>query len=198
MTSVRQATAGDLDAIGRVLCAAFDDDPVVNWLVRQDERRAWAIETLFREVTRFAYLEAGETYITGDERGIAVWRPPGVEEPSGEPINAIFDEIAGPRGRDHTRLFGELVEGRHPAKPEHFYLFAIGVDPSAQGTGVGSVLIREVLDRCDRDGIPAYLENTKERNLPFYRRHGFEVRERVDLPDDGPPVFLMWREPAGT
>ena len=119
--------------------------------------------------------------------------PAGVEEPSGGPLDQIFDEIVGPRGREHSRLVGELVEGRHPAEPPHFYLFAIGVDPARQGGCRGSRLIREVLERCDRDGIPAYLENSKERNLPFYERHGFATRERVDLPDGGPPVWLMWR-----
>ena len=122
-----------------------------------------------------------------------MWRPPGVEEPSGGPLDQIFDEIVGPRGRGHSTLFGELVEGVHPAEPPHCYLFAIGVDPAQQGGGRGSRLIREVLDRCDREAIPAYLENTRERNLPFYKRHGFVTRERVDLPDGGPPVWLMWR-----
>ena len=39
-----------------------------------------------------------------------------------------------------------------------------------------------MLDRCDRDAILAYLDNTKADNLPFYERHGFAMRERVDLP----------------
>jgi ribosomal protein S18 acetylase RimI-like enzyme len=195
---LRAATAEDVAAIGRVLAAAFDDDPLINWIVRQDERRAWAIEALFREVTRYAYIDAGEAYLLTDGSGAAVWRPPGGEEPSGEPLNAIFDEIVGPRGRGHSNLVGELVEGKHPQSPPHFYLFAIGVDPSMQGAGAGSRLIREVLDRCDREGLPAYLENSKEQNLAFYGKHGFEVRERVDLPNDGPPVWLMWRWPKAT
>ena len=73
---ILKAGAEHLDAIGRVLGAAFDDDPVINWFVLQDERRAAAIERLFREVTRFAYLPNGECYITSDELGVAVWRPP--------------------------------------------------------------------------------------------------------------------------
>ena len=199
MTSldVRKATAADLPAIGPVLGAVFDDDPLISWIVRQDKRRVWAIETLFREVTRYAYLDAGETYLLADGSGAAGWRPPGVEEPSGGPLDAIFDEIVGPRGREHSTLLGELVEGLHRADPPHFCPFAIGVDPARQCGGRGSMLIRELLDRCDRDAIPAYLENSKARNLPFYERHGFATRERVDLPDGGPPVWLMWRVAQG-
>ena len=36
-------------------------------------------------------------------------------------------------------------------------------------------MISPILERCDHDGLPAYLESSKEKNIPFYRRHGFEV-----------------------
>ena len=65
-----------------------------------------------------------------------------------------------------------------------------------QGKGVGTALLRPVLEHCDAEGIPCYLESSKERNVPFYRRHGFEVVEEVSLPDDGPMLWTMWREPT--
>lgn len=87
-----------------------------------------------------------------------------------------------------------LLEGKHPKAP-HYYLLAIGVDPPRQGKGIGSRLMTPILDRCDREGMPAYLESSKERNLALYERHGFRVVEQVELPGGGPPVWLMWREP---
>ena len=51
-----------------------------------------------------------------------------------------------------------------------------------------------MLDDCDRDEVPAYLETGTERNVAFYVRHGFKVTEELRLPK-GPPIWLMWRDP---
>ncbi len=82
----------------------------------------------------------------------------------------------------------------HPREP-HYYLFAIGALPSCQGQGIGSSLMRHMLRRCDNEQMPAYLENSRRANLEFYRGHGFEVRRQLQLGRDGPPLWLMWREP---
>jgi ribosomal protein S18 acetylase RimI-like enzyme len=90
----------------------------------------------------------------------------------------------------------EFQDKLHPHEP-HYYLSIVAVAPEHQGRGIGSALIRPILERCDRDGVPAYLEATTERNRALYERHGFRVSEEVRWPDDGPPLWLMWREPAG-
>jgi GNAT superfamily N-acetyltransferase len=88
----------------------------------------------------------------------------------------------------------QSVEHHHPQTP-HWYLAVLGTDPPEQGKGVGSSLLSPVLERCDEEALPAYLESSKEENVPFYARHGFEVTKTVDLPRGGPPLWLMWREP---
>jgi GNAT superfamily N-acetyltransferase len=74
---------------------------------------------------------------------------------------------------------------------------AVGVPPEAQGQGRGSRLLAPVLDRCDEDGVPAYLEASTADNARLYERLGFESREEVEaLP--GVRVRPMWREPRRT
>jgi hypothetical protein len=55
--------------------------------------------------------------------------------------------------------------------------------------------MRSRLDRCDAEGLPAYLESTNPENLPYYRRFGFEVTGEISLPEDEPKLWPMWREP---
>jgi GNAT superfamily N-acetyltransferase len=88
----------------------------------------------------------------------------------------------------------ELVDREHPTEDVHQYLFVLGTRPEWQSLGLGSALLRAVLDPCDEDGTPAYLEATSERNRQLYLRHSFAVRSTVRLPA-GPPMWCMWREP---
>jgi ribosomal protein S18 acetylase RimI-like enzyme len=86
------------------------------------------------------------------------------------------------------------LEKAHPHEPPHYYLSQLGTDPPAQGRGFGTAVLEPVLAQCDRDGIGAYLESSKERNVDYYARFGFRTTETIHLPK-GPDVWLMWRDP---
>ena len=64
------------------------------------------------------------------------------------------------------------------------------------GWGLGAALLRPVLDRCDAEKIPAYLEASSPRNRALYERHGFEVTEEFAVGRGSPPVWRMWHAPA--
>ena len=70
----------------------------------------------------------------------------------------------------------------------------LGTDPAQQGRGVGSALLARALARSDAAGLPAYLESSKEKNLAFYRRHGFEIVAHLRIPN-GPELWPMLRKP---
>jgi GNAT superfamily N-acetyltransferase len=73
----------------------------------------------------------------------------------------------------------------------------LGVAPEHQGEGLGSRLLAPILEICDSDGIPAYLESSKHSNIAFYTRHGFRVSGELRMPGGGPLLYPMWREPIG-
>jgi ribosomal protein S18 acetylase RimI-like enzyme len=87
-----------------------------------------------------------------------------------------------------------MIEDHHPL-PHHMYLSVLGTDPEQQGRGIGSALLAPGLRLADEEGLPCYLESSKEQNIAFYARHGFVVRETIRFPKDGPSLWLMWREP---
>ena len=197
MPEIRAATADDVPAVGRVLAAAFHGDPVWSWLASPRanwDRRASA---WFAAEARSQLLGHGTVLIDTDQRGAAVWSPPKRWRAStAEGLRLLVPSARLFRARSlrSIRLI-TAIEKLHP-KPEHWYLAVVGTDPAHQGSGVGSALITTMTDRCDAEGLPAYLESSKESNLAFYARHGFEVRDEVRQPG-GPTLWTMWREPKG-
>jgi GNAT superfamily N-acetyltransferase len=71
---------------------------------------------------------------------------------------------------------------------------AVGVVPEATGQGRGSALLEPMLQRCDAERLPAYLEASGEDNARLYARLGFEPRDEIEI-FEGVRVRPMWREP---
>jgi ribosomal protein S18 acetylase RimI-like enzyme len=193
---VRRATEHDVDAMAAQMAETFWDDPIATHIFRNEARRDTALRAFFRTQMRADYLPFGGCYTTDGYAGSAIWAP------AGKPLLTGLAGIATmlpvlPYAVTHLvttlRLLNTL-ETLHPHEP-HWYLASLGTAVDRQGQGVGSALMRPVLDHCDAEGLPCYLESSKERNVPFYRRRGFEVVQEVRLPGDGPLIWTMWREP---
>jgi GNAT superfamily N-acetyltransferase len=193
---VHVATAEDIDAIAVSLSRAFMDDPVWEYLLPDSTSREWRLKRYFSTAMRLQHLPHSTSYTDAARVGAALWDPPGHWRVTpGQYVRGIPGMV---------RCFGSgisravrtlsVVEKRHPATPLHYYLAILGTDPDHQGKGVGSSVLEPVLDRCDNDGVGAYLESSKESNIAFYSRHGFEVTTEVRLPG-GPVVWPMWRNP---
>ncbi len=136
----------------------------------------------------------GENHVNETGTGAAVWAPPGAAfSPDDDTrFDAALVAVAG----DDIARMGELMallDSNHPHDPHH-YLMLLGVTPDQQGTGIGSSLLRAVLDRADHELQPAYLEATSPRNRALYERHGFEVTRELRAADC-PPLWGMWRDP---
>jgi len=195
--SVRKATAPDLPVLARSIALAFHENPVLQWIFPDDERRVDQIERLVALELRKVALRRGHCYTTRDGDGGAIWFPPGAS------VGALDQARMLP---GLVRLFGHrlpralwsfrALDAVHPHAP-HFYLEWLGVTPGARSTGAGAALMAPVLSLCDRERMPAYLEATNPNARPLYLRHGFEVTDETRLPGGGPPFWPMWREPAG-
>ena len=193
-TDVRLATVDEVPAVSVALARAFSDDPLMEHLV--PERRREARMERFFAFELGSIRPRGRIYTTPGCDGAALWAEPGqwqlriTEVLASAPTMLRVFSSRFPRGLQVL----SRIEARHPTDRDHWYLAVLGTDPARQGRGIGSALLAPVLDECDREGVGAYLESSKESNIAFYARHGFEVTEEIPLPG-GPSVWGMWREP---
>ena len=194
MAQVRNLVLGEHTIIGDIIADSFADDPVANWVFGGQN----GTRNYITKIAKKHYLQKGYGYVMNDNSGGALWLPPGVSKKV-PLINSI--DIALPmikHGAIKSIPRGLLVDQAlckiKPIAP-HYFLFAIGARSKMQGKGIGGKLMEEGLKKVDLAQMPTYLESSKEINVPFYRRYGFEVIDRF-IPAKGcPPLWLMWREP---
>ena len=195
--SVRRATLADAPRLAQALASAFQDDPVIAWIFPDDQRRRAVLAAFMEFRLRELAFPHDEVWMTAGGAAAAVWLPPpGRWQLSSPQRLRLLPALVRFFGLRTASVLGglERMEKQHPHNRSHWYLFILGTEPAAQGQGLGSALLAQVLARVDADGLPAYLESSNERNLAWYGRYGFELTGEVVIPG-GPRIWPMWREP---
>lgn len=179
---MRRGNAQDNQLVIDILEKSFDDNRSVNYVVKQDEKRRERIKGLmdysFNVCNAF-----GEVWISDDQQACALILHPDRKRTSLRTLIwdlrlALF--VIG-IDRVGTVLKREsMIKAKHPKEP-FSYLWFIGVNPQRQNKGIGSAFIRDVIDECERKKRPIYLETSTEKNLPFYKKFGFEIFHSLDL-----------------
>ncbi|MET9891216.1 GNAT family N-acetyltransferase [Streptomyces sp. NPDC006465] len=199
--AIRVAGEADRELVVRLLDKAFQDDPVSNWVFPDPAHRRATHPRLMAAFTDVVLAE-GRVDLAEDGSACALWLslPDGDHGDATEGDGEDEDGPAQLRAavdpdNERVELIGRLTADVHPVGRAHAYLWMIGVAPERQGEGLGSALIGSVLERCDSEGLAAYLEASNDRSRALYERLGFVLTGRpLDLPD-GPRMWPMWRDP---
>jgi ribosomal protein S18 acetylase RimI-like enzyme len=188
---VRSATESDRHSVIGVITLAFAGDPMARWAF-PDPATYLAVMPQVAAAFGGNGFAHGAAHLIDGGMGAAMWLPPGVT-PDDERLLALTNaHTLADRVGDMMQVFGQM-DRYHPSEP-CWYLPLIGVDPAHQGRGCGSALLRYALARCDRDGVPAYLESSNPRNISLYLRHGFEAIGNIQV-GSSPTLVPMLRRP---
>ena len=195
--AVRSATPSEADDLRAVLARAFVDDPIITWALPDPSHRLEHAEAWLGWFVD-AYLADGIVDCV-DHRAVALWLPPGqraaIPPPAAPSLHEVLTRLVG---HDHaTRvLSGFATLG--PRRPEeaHVYLHILGVDPSAQGQGLGGFVLGPLLLASEQTGVAVHLESANPRNHSFYERLGFERTGVEHLGDGAPTLTSFTRQPS--
>jgi ribosomal protein S18 acetylase RimI-like enzyme len=185
--NVRRAVRSEIPAVANVLARAFEDDP--SYIAMFPTERVARTTKMITRVLDVVYFAHDDVWVTDDLRAAAVWAPPNQWHVSfGQTMRLLtLATTFGARSILGLRMLS-AIESKHP-KTSHHYLAFLGVDPDAQGRGLGGAVLKPVLER----GGEHYLETTNPKNHGFYRRQGFKPIDTIEMPAKGVVATTMLR-----
>jgi GNAT superfamily N-acetyltransferase len=196
VVDIGEVAVRDISPVADTLARAFFHDPVWGWVFNDDERRTAQLDALWRLL-----LEGSVGYhwvwAAPEFEAATLWIPPGrpeLADPYAARLDPLLVHLVGARRDLVMEVFGRF-EAAHPRQQPHYYLSLFGTHPDHRGAGIGMSLLAENLAAVDAERMPAYLESTNPVNVARYESAGFEVCGEFDLPEDGPTVTTMWRDP---
>jgi GNAT superfamily N-acetyltransferase len=189
---VRTASSGNERRVIDTIVRAFSTDPAARWMYPDPEQYSRYFPEFVQAFGGRAF-DYGTAHLTGDGLGAAMWLPPGVH-PNDWAVDDLIQRSIPERDQAPLLALFDQMGRYHPEEP-HWHLPLIGVDPTRQRQGYGSVLLEHVLRFCDKEGTPAYLESSNPANVPLYQRHGFEVLGTIQV-GTSPPITPMLRHPC--
>ncbi|MEX0725603.1 MAG: GNAT family N-acetyltransferase [Planctomycetaceae bacterium] len=198
---VQDLRAEDIPLAARTFIEGFRQEPMFDFIFRDrteyERLGAWMFGSWMRWAIRY-----GKIWVTPQCRAVAIWRKPGEGDMSfwslihtgiwQTPLRMTFSSYR--RLMQFTVMMQEHRSRLMKNQP-HWYCQNIAVLPEFQGQGLGRALMRHACDIADADNLACYLETSLERNVDFYRRHGFELREALDFANWGIKPRVMIRPP---
>lgn len=198
--AVRRVLPSELDRAVELLSAAFSEDPVLRWALRDGTTFPAGLRAFFSFAVRQQCAAYDTLFVTEDWHGLAAWVPPrGLAGLVLPPLRLLRLLPVALQCTGWGRLMRCLaistaMEDRHPTSPPHWYLYFVGVEQGHRRQGRATALLRTALAEVDRDHAPAYLEATNPDAVALYESLRFRVISEFRPRPDAPPLFGMWRD----
>lgn len=186
------AERSDKNLIIDILSNSFEDNQSVNYIVTQDSRRKQRIRALMAYSFEICY-NFGAVYLTNDKTGCALILYPDKKKFSllstWLDIQLVFNAIGLSRvGKAMSRE--SAIKSNYPKEPI-YYLWFLGVLSSDQNKGIGTQLLKEVIEDSQSQQRPVYLETSTLKNIPWYEKNGFKIYNELDF---GYKLFMLKRD----
>ncbi len=192
MPTVSTATVEDRERVFQTITLGFSSDPVSRWIWPEADSYLTNMRK-FVEAFGGRAFDHESAYFANDCNAAALWLPPGTD-PDGETMEQIMSESVREEIAEEVGEFLAGMDRFHPHDEPCWYLPMIAADPAFLGQGLGAALMKHALQRCDEDGLMAYLESSNPRNISLYQRHGFDVIGEIQVGSS--PIMTPMIRPA--
>lgn len=179
---MKNAEYSDKELVVDILTDSFETNKSVNYIIKQDNKRKKRIRALM-DYSFEVCKEFGNVYLSDDKKACALVLFPDKKKTTLKSIQLDLKLILSSVGLSNIKktLERESLIKKHQPKDTMYYLWFIGVDPKHQNSGIGTTLLNEVIKDSESKKRSIYLETSTMKNLPWYKKFGFDVYNELDL-----------------
>jgi ribosomal protein S18 acetylase RimI-like enzyme len=187
-----KAGRNDKPLVIDILSNSFEDNQSVNYIVKQDSKRKERIRALMDYSFEICYM-FGVVYLTNDRKGCALVLYPDKKKFSllstWLDIKLVLNAIGITRAGKAMSREG-AIKSNYPKEPM-YYLWFLGVLNADQNKGVGTQLLKEIIQDSQSQQRPIYLETSTLKNIPWYEKNAFKIYNELDF---GYKLYMLKRD----
>jgi len=189
---MKNANYEDKSLVTDILTKSFDTNQSVNYIAKQDRKRLKRIRALMDYSFEVCYM-FGDVFLSDDRKACALILYPDKKKTTLKSILLDIKLILSCIGVENIKkaIARESKIKQLQPKELMYYLWFIGVDPEHQNEGIGSVLLDEIINDSKNKQRPIYLETSTLKNLPWYKKYGFQIYNELEL---SYKLFFLKRE----
>lgn len=186
-----------LEALAQLLSAAFNDDP---WLQKLFKEDTLSKSLFFMFVLKLTVAMGGSIWYyrhEGQLAGVACLEHPSTKGSFKAQVLAFTSlmHLLSRSGLSTFKLMNEYMRltSKHRPKANHHYLLCIGVAPDIKGKGIGKQMLEVINTLVDEDpsstGIGLDTENVN--NIGLYEHFGYQHTGTEDL--EGMSIYSFFK-----
>jgi hypothetical protein len=182
----------DRGDIVNILINSFDDNKSINYIIKQDKKRLQRLKKLMEYSFEVCYL-FGDVFLTDDKKGCALILLPDKKRTNFKSILLdvkLIITCTGLANLAKAMTRESKIKKLHP-KELMYYIWFIGVDSNEQNKGIGTDLLKELIEQGLSLNRSVYLETSTLKNIPWYKKFGFKIYNELDL---GYRLYFMKKE----
>ena len=179
---MKKANYYDKDLVVNILTKSFETNQSVNYIVKQDKKRIKRIRALMDYSFDVCYL-FGDVFLSDNEKACALLLYPDKKSTTFKSILLDLKLVFSCIGIENIKKALARESKIKQLQPESImsYLWFIGVYPQYQSQGIGNKLLNSIIEDSDKKQRPIYLETSTLKNLPWYKKFGFQIYNELDL-----------------
>ena len=197
---IRNLQPTDRPAFINLMANAFQHDPLFEKAlgIPNDPAAAAKFLTFMFDMTRIMGGSPRGAWRNGRLRGCYLMEPPSqgklIDFTRLLAVTARFLPVAMKLSRQSTGFLNAYMRDTRAVAPKtpHSYLTMIGVDPDAQGQGIGRLMLEDAISH----GTDIALDTENLDNVGLYEHWGFRLCHSVDVDGITAHCMVRQREPA--